>query len=473
MGSGSSDRRAIYLDSSNIFLCTLLQYRTLHLSTAYGLGPNPCSPFYIFYSGRHPADRLIQSSPAEPPSPSAVKFNSLSKKIWRNLKGLGGPASDPHNSATKSSNALEWSSDDMSQQSKGAPIRPNLIQSFLDRKDFSTRQSSTVACIRFYEEFIEWRLLPPISEKFSKSGAGVFSSGGSRGKGEKEKHIYLAPIAYPLPRSITFDGSDSTNNSFKKTISISNLKQRARGGSPPTSPTSTQSEPCTPQKREMKKVPTNTPRDIPAARIYLNPTLHCITPSSGPGRSLTEFFTGKDGGEGGRDPIYTTLEELGSVESQPINVFFSDTGPGTKTYWWVSEDSSWRIVYDKTQDINISSKRHCLVPLTTTTATATTTSTTTPLNQHESKASLDSSSHNYIFGKPKVEEKVTKMFPEVKGGCVKVSIIIFIPSSPLRSIAMRLERTMLILGFPQLSYTLPTPTSQSRKFTSLPGRCGS
>ena len=386
---------------------------------------------------------MIQSSPVEPPSPTAVKFSSLSKKIWRNLKGLGGQASDPHNSATKSFTALEWPSDDMSQKSKGAPIRPNLIQSFLDRKDFSTRQSSTVACIRFYEEFIEWRLLPPVSEKFSKSGAGVFSSGSSRGKEEKEKHIYLAPIAYPLPRSITFDGS--TNNSFKKTISITNLKQRALGGSPPTSPTSTQSEPCTPQKREMKKVPTNTPRDIPAARIYLNPTLHCINPSSGPSRSLAEFFTGKDGGEAGRGHIYTTLEELGSVESQPINVFFSDTGPGTKTYWWVSEDSSWRIVYDKTQDINISSKRHCPVPLTTAFTAAT---TTAPPNQHEGKASLDSSSHNYIFGKPKVEEKVTKMFPEVKGGSVKVSIIILIPSSPLRSIAMRLERNMLILGFP-------------------------
>jgi len=408
---------------------TLLQYRTLHLSTAYGLGPNPCSPFYIFYSGRHPADRMIQSPPSEPSSPGADKFSSLGKKIWRNIKGLGGQASNPHDPASKNSNTPVFSSDDMSHQSKSAPLRPNLIQFFLDRKDFSTRQSSTVACVRFYEEFIEWRLLPPVSEKPAKSGAGILSSPCSKEKeGEDEKDIYQAPIAHRIPRSATLDSSISANSSFKKSMSIRSLKQIAGLGSQPTSPTKTQSEPVTPPKKEIKKVPTNTPRDIPAAKIYLHPTLHPITPSSCAGRSLAELFTGKDGGEAGRDPLYTTLEELGSVGSQPINVFFSDTGPGTRTYWWVSEDSSWRIVYDKTQDINISSKLHSPFPLTTDTTTA------SPPKQHEGKATPDASSHNFIFGKPKVEEKVARMFPEVKGGCVKVLLFLIISTpSPLPS----------------------------------------
>jgi len=446
--SGSLDCGTTYLYSSNIFPCTLLQHRTLHHSTAYGLGPNPCSPFYIFYPGRHPADSMIQSPPAEPSSPGAEKFNTLSKKLWKNIKGLGGQASSLYNPATKNSNTPEFFSDDMSHQSKSAPIRPNLIQSFLDRKDFSTRQSSTVACIRFYEEFIEWRLLPPISEKPSKNGAGVSSSGdSSQGKEEeKEKHIYLAPIAYPLPRSATLDSINSTDNSFKKSMSIKSLKQKARLGSQPTSPTSTRFEPVIPPEGEAENLSTSTPRDIPAARIYLNPTLHPIIPSSCSGRSLAELFTGKEGGELGREPVYTTLEELGSVESQPIHVFFSDTGPGTKTYWWVSEDSSWRIVYDKTQDVNISSKRHSPFPPTTATATATTTTTTTPPNQHDGKPTLDASTHNFIFGKPKAEEKVTKMFPEVKGGCVKVFFHHFHPG---HGMATRFEITILILAPPR------------------------
>ncbi|CUS15330.1 unnamed protein product [Tuber aestivum] len=391
-------------------------YKTLHHSTAYGLGPNPCSPFYIFYSSRHPADRMIQRD-APDSSPGTAKFNSLSKKIWKNIKGLGGQASGSRGLPAKNSKARDYSSEYMGHENKNSPPRPNLIQSFLDRKDFSTRQSSTVACVRFYEEFIEWRLIPPVTEKCSKSGSAVFSSGGSKGREEEdEKHIYLAPIVCPLPRSKTLDDSDGFQNSFKKTTSIGNLKQRARAGSQETTPASPKAEPVTPPRRGAGKVSTNTPRDIPAAKVYLNPTPHLIDPSSGPDRSLAEYFTGKDGGEPGSNPIYTTLEELGSVESQPINIFFSDTGPGTKTYWWVSEDSSWRIVYDKTQDINFSSKRHS--PNSSTNAAT----TTTPSSPQEGKGSPDNSSHNLIFGKPRVEEKVTKMFPEVKGGCVTLYI---------------------------------------------------
>ncbi|PWW74519.1 hypothetical protein C7212DRAFT_364976 [Tuber magnatum] len=391
-------------------------YKTLHHSTAYGLGPNPCSPFYIFYSGRHPADRMIQRGTPDS-SPGAAKFNGLGKKIWENIKGLGGQASNSRDLPTKNSKVPDYPTDCMSHEYKNPPARPNLIQSFLDRKDFSTRQSSTVACVRFHEEFIEWRLIPPVTERHSKNRAGVFSGGGSKGREEdKEKQIHLAPIAYPLPRSISLDDSDGFQNGFKKTTSISSLKHRARLGSQQTAPASPGAEPVTPPKKEVRRVPTNTPRDIPAAKIYLNPTPHLITPSSGPDRSLAEYFMGKECGEESSNPIYTTLEELGSVESQPISVFFSDTGPGTKTYWWVSEDSSWRIVYDKTQDINVSSKRHSPNPPTSVAAA------TTPSSEQEGKASLDNSSHNLIFGKPKAEEKVTKMFPEVKGGCVRLYI---------------------------------------------------
>ncbi|KAG0131992.1 hypothetical protein HOY82DRAFT_607167 [Tuber indicum] len=397
-------------------------YKTMHLSTAYGLGPNPCSPFYIFYPGRHPADKMIQRDTADP-AQGASKFNSLGRKIWKNLKGLGAQAGNSNCTPIKNPKVPTYSSECISHEGENSLPRPNLIQSFLDRKDFSTMQSSTVACIRFYEEFIEWRLIPPLPERrHSKNGSGVSSGsgGGGGGKGkeeEKEKQIYVAPISYPLPRSPTLDDHVGSQNGFKKTISISNLRQRARLGQQQTTPASTSAEPVTPPRREMNRVHSDTPRDIPAAKIYLNPTPHLITPSSGPDRSLTEFFTGKVGGEAGRDPLYTTLEELGSEESQPVNLFFSDTGPGTKTYWWVSEDASWRIVYDKTQDINVSSKLHCRNP-----STDTATSPTSPSSGRGGGASLDNSSHNLIFRKPKVEEKVTKMFPEVKGGCVRLYI---------------------------------------------------
>ncbi|RPB02557.1 hypothetical protein L873DRAFT_1841706 [Choiromyces venosus 120613-1] len=390
-------------------------YKTLQLSTAYGLGPNPCAPFYIFYSGRHPADDAIQREVVEAPAVGTRKIGSFSKKMWKNIKGLGGSSS--------SSKSTAWTSDGMSYENKNATVRPNMAQFFLDRKDFSTGQSSTVVCVRVYTDYIDWRLVPPDPGRSAIATIFTNAAGSSsKAKGaEKPKSVHLSPNAFPaLLRSVTRGEREPpkehpVKNSFKKTVSMGNLKHKARLGanSAPAVPDIPLTiEPVTPTKNDPLKelAPTNAMYDIPAARIYLNPSPFLVTPESDPTAFVNEYTSGEMN-DSNKEPIYNTFEDLGTAESQTITVCFSNDGLDTSTYWWVSDDSSWRIVYDKTQDVNVSSKRR-VVPMPPSASSA--------QEGEEGESSTKYISHGFLFGRPKIEEKVTKMFPDIKGGSVKL-----------------------------------------------------
>jgi hypothetical protein len=98
--------------------------RTIGPTPGWGLGPSPLSPLYLHYPALHPADHNLPKVPV----PKVSALQSISNNY------AGKP---PH----------------------AAPDRPSMLQYFLDRKDFVTRQSTTTTCVRFLEEYAEWRLI--------------------------------------------------------------------------------------------------------------------------------------------------------------------------------------------------------------------------------------------------------------------------------------------------------------------------
>ncbi|KAI5841573.1 hypothetical protein DFP73DRAFT_609380 [Morchella snyderi] len=115
-------------------LLVLNVYTTIGPTPGWGLGPSPLSPLYIHYPALHPGDLNLPKLPA----PKVSALQSISNNC------AGKP---PH----------------------AAPSRPSMLQYFLDRKDFVTRQSTTITCVRFLEEYAEWRLVFGPNEKAGDS----------------------------------------------------------------------------------------------------------------------------------------------------------------------------------------------------------------------------------------------------------------------------------------------------------------
>ncbi|RPB17340.1 hypothetical protein P167DRAFT_601826 [Morchella conica CCBAS932] len=116
-------------------LIVLNVYTTNSPTPAWGLGPSPLSPLYLHYPAPHPADHTLPKLPM--PKVSALQ------SISTNHAGSDKPA----------------------------PDRPSMLQYFLDRKDFTTRQSTTTTCVRFLEEYAEWRLIFGPAENAGDSDA--------------------------------------------------------------------------------------------------------------------------------------------------------------------------------------------------------------------------------------------------------------------------------------------------------------
>lgn len=259
------------------------------------MGPSPLSPLYVGYPALHPADRSL------PKLPKSVSLASVS--------GIFSP--------NKNRKLV----------SHGISGRPNLIQFFLDRRDFSTHASSTVVCVRFLEEFVEWRLIskPDIAEtKANKTH-------GNQGD-------IVDDSALKASRPKSFFGRVH----LKKTASVNTLRSVF-----PRSPTTS---PSTPPKEHVQE--TSTPfakgaadksRDMPAAHIFLTPTIRPVDQRRS--KPLVNLFTSFVSDLGvGVLPMYTTLEE---VEGQTgIELFFASGMEKKKTYWWVWESTSWRVVFD-------------------------------------------------------------------------------------------------------------------------------
>lgn len=262
------------------------------------MGPSPLSPLYIGYPVLHPADRSLPKLP-----------KSIS------LVGAGGIFSpNKHRQLI----------------AHGISGRPNLIQFFLDRKDFSTHASSTVVCVRFLEEFVEWRLIsrPDIVEtKVNKT------------QGSQED--ILDDTAFMSSRPKSFLGSAS----LKKATSANTLRNVF-----PRSPTMPASAPLKEHNWQTSapysRIAADQPRDMPAAHIFLTPTVRPVDQRRS--KPLVNLFTTFVSELGvGVLPMYTTLEEVAGQAG--IELFFTLGTGKKKTYWWVWESASWRVVFDQTE----------------------------------------------------------------------------------------------------------------------------
>lgn len=272
--------------------------RTTDRSVSWGLGPSPLSPLYIGYPALHPADRALPKLPKSISLVSASGIfspNKHRKLIAHDISG-----------------------------------RPNLIQFFLDRKDFSTHASSTMACVRFLEEFVEWRLISRPSNADTKVN-----------KPHEEQEDTMDDSVLPSPRPKSFLG----RSSLKKAASASTLRNVFPRS--PTSPTST------PPKEHVRQTPVSfargapdQQRDMPAAHIFLTPTVRPVDQRrSKPLVNLFTSFVNELGA--GVLPMYTTLEEVGGQTG--IELFFASGTGKKKTYWWVWEGASWRVVFDHSE----------------------------------------------------------------------------------------------------------------------------
>lgn len=187
-----------------------------------------------------------------------------------------------------------------------------------------------MVCVRFLEEFVEWRLIsrPDIAEnKVNKT------------HGDWEEIVDETALKSSRPKS--FLGSAS----LKKAASANTLRNVF-----PRSPTMPAP---TPLKEHIQQTSASFPsgaadhpRDMPAAHIFLTPTVRPVDQRcTKPFVNLFTSFVSELGV--GVLPMYTTLEEVGGQTG--IELFFVLGTGKKKTYWWVWESASWRVVFDHTE----------------------------------------------------------------------------------------------------------------------------
>lgn len=280
--------------------------RTTDRSVSWGLGPSPLSPLYIGYPALHPADKSLPKPPKSVSLASASGIfspNKHRKLIAHDISG-----------------------------------RPNLIQFFLDRKDFSTHASSTMACVRFLEEFVEWRLISRSNNADTKA---------NKTRGNQEDTVDDSVLISSRPKSFLGHAS------LKKAASANTLRNVF-----PRSPITSSS---TPTKEHIQQTSASfsggapdKQRDMPAAHIFLTPTVRPVDQRRS--RPLVNLFTSFVSELGaGVLPMYTTLEEVGGQTG--IELFFSSGTGKKKTYWWVWESASWRVVFDHSEKTAVKPSR--------------------------------------------------------------------------------------------------------------------
>lgn len=262
------------------------------------MGPSPLSPLYIGYPALHPADRSLPKLPKSISLASAGGIFSPNKHRQLIAHGISG--------------------------------RPNLIQFFLDRKDFSTHASSTMVCVRFLEEFVEWRLIsrPDIVETKINITHG-------------SQEDIVDDTAFKSSRPKSFLGSAS----LKRGASANTLRNVFPRS--PTMPASARLKEHNWQtSAPYSRSATDQPRDMPTAHIFLTPTVRPVDQRrSKPFVNLFTTFVSELGV--GVLPMYTTLEEVAGQAG--IELFFVLGIGKKKTYWWVWESASWRVVFDHTE----------------------------------------------------------------------------------------------------------------------------
>lgn len=341
------------------------------------------SPVYLFYPTLHPADRLLR------PSPCGSKLE-VKKSAFKSFFTVSKKRKEPQQ-----------------QYEYGKIPRPNLIQSFLDRNDFSAPFSTVVACVRFYEEYVEWRLVPP---PFAKKAL----------RDDNSDIVTDVTRTYTLARSASSAGS-LRECAPKKTSSFENFDLRAsRRLSTPMPLIGTMMKGGTTEAAStddigIAKTQIVKPKDLVAARIYLKPSMRSVEQRQ-KSRSFSFFGALQSDNSSFQTQMYTTLEELGGGVSPSLEVHFSGSSSAvTKTYWWAFKKITWRIVFDERDDIEVKSKKiHELYGSVSTNAEAEQSEA-----GHTTEDPMPSSLKN-LFKRPKAQGKVIQMFPDAGGGTVKV-----------------------------------------------------
>lgn len=193
-----------------------------------------------------------------------------------------------------------------------------------------------MVCVRFLEEFVEWRLISK-----SQPSAGAKANRASENRGD-----------------LAGDNTSKSRSFLDRIVSKKVASANALRNGFPRPTTAHASTP--PKEHFLRRSasfgadgPTNQPKDVPAAHIFLTPTIRPIDQRRS--RPLINLFTSFVSELGAAVlPMYTTLEEVcGQVG---VELFFS-SGTSKITYWWIWESASWKIVFDPTDKTAIEKVR--------------------------------------------------------------------------------------------------------------------